>query len=89
MTGSRERSKYGSHTVNYFERKFAKKLDIGLNPILHSIANSTEMCLSLFSCRVTLRPVKMKLQLSEIMTGCCSASVNTLTTLCCMGKRFK
>lgn len=44
------------------------------------------LSLSLYSCRVTLQPVKMRLQPSEIMTGSFSACVNTLIMLCCMGK---
>lgn len=42
--------------------------------------------MSLHSCRVTLLPARMKLQLFGITTGYCNGSVNTLTTLCYMGK---
>lgn len=40
----------------------------------------------LVSCRVTLRPVRMRLPPSGITTGCYSASANTSTTPSSMGK---
>lgn len=55
-------------------------------PFFHN--RMTVLVSASLSCRVTLRPVRMRLRPSGTTTGFCSASANTSTTPSSMGKKF-